>query len=110
MAPPRPGPNATNAGTAAQYFGPTHRQRRSEVNAALFHLLHSKMPLTKIADFLEISWPALYDKIDFLHRQCLKFQAGRTSSALDGSTKCSWRAIAKRWSAIGRVARPLRVS
>lgn len=43
----------------------------------LFQLLHSRVSLTKIAGLLEISPPTLYDKIDFLHQQALKFRGDR---------------------------------
>jgi transposase-like protein len=55
----------------------THRQRRPEINIWLFKLLHSRVSLTKIADLLEISPSTLYDKIDFLQEQSLKFQGDR---------------------------------
>jgi hypothetical protein len=55
----------------------TAQQRRSEVNIMLFKLLHSRVSLSKIASLLEISPPTLYDKIDFLHAQAMKFQGDR---------------------------------
>lgn len=52
-------------------------QRRSEINILFFKLLRARVSLSKIADVLEISWPTVYDKIDFLQEQCLKFMGDR---------------------------------
>lgn len=39
----------------------------------IFELLTNKMPLSRIVDTLEISWEVLYNRIDFIHKQCLDF-------------------------------------
>jgi transposase-like protein len=62
---------------------PTAGQRQSEVNIRLFKLLLSRISLTKIANFLEISRPAVYDKIDFLQERCRAF-LGERERALSG--------------------------
>ncbi len=55
----------------------TRRQRKSHVNSELFRALMQKMPLRCIAEFSRISPQTVYDKIDFIHRQCLAFAAAR---------------------------------
>jgi transposase-like protein len=61
----------------------TARQRRSEVNILFFKLLLARVSLSKIARVLEISRSTVYEKIDFLQRQCLAFQGDR-ERALSG--------------------------
>lgn len=63
----------------------THR--RAEINLRLFDLLVSKVPLRKIAKLLHISQKTIYDKIDFIHSQCMKFVAEREQRLLDGKLK-----------------------
>jgi transposase-like protein len=55
----------------------TRRQRKSHVNSELFRALMLKMPIRCAAEFARISAPTVYDKIDFIHRQCLAFAAVR---------------------------------
>lgn len=55
----------------------TKRQRKSHVNSELFRALMLKMPVRCAAEFARISTPTVYDKIDFIHRQCLAFAAAR---------------------------------
>jgi transposase-like protein len=55
----------------------TKRQRKSHVNSELFRALVLKMPVRCAAEFARISAPTVYDKIDFIHRQCLAFAAVR---------------------------------
>lgn len=40
-------------------------------------MLVNKVPLSRIVVMLEISWSVLYQRIDFIHRQCLAFAADR---------------------------------
>lgn len=53
------------------------KHTRSEINRQLFLLLMHKMPLRRIASILGISPQTVYDKINFLHRQCQLFAARR---------------------------------
>jgi hypothetical protein len=57
--------------------GPTHRQRRSRINAPILRLLVNKVPLSRIAELEHVSFPTLYDKITHIHRQCALFTAAR---------------------------------
>ena len=52
-----------------------------------FDLLMMHAPLRKIAKHLNISQKTLYDKIDFLHRQCMNFVADREKRLIDGKLK-----------------------
>ena len=63
---------------------PTLRQRQPHKNIQVFRLLVNKMPLKRICEVADISMPTLYDKIDFIHRQCLTFIASRERQLLDG--------------------------
>lgn len=56
---------------------PLARQRLPHKNITVFKLLMNKMPLKRICEVAGISMPTLYDKIDFLQRQCLVFAASR---------------------------------
>ena len=57
--------------------GPTARQRRTRVNASVFRHLVNKVPLNRIVELCGVSFPTLYDKIWFIHRQCSMFAAAR---------------------------------
>lgn len=63
----------------------THR--RAEINLRLFDLLVSKVPLRKIAKLLHISQKTIYDKIDFIHKQCMLFAGDRERRLLEGKLK-----------------------
>jgi len=65
----------------------TRKQRRPEINIRLFDLLIMHVPLRKIIKHLHISPKTLYDKIDFIHKQCLKFVAEREQQLIDGKLK-----------------------
>lgn len=62
----------------------TRKQKRPEVNIELFGLLVMHAPLRRIAKHLNISPKTLYDKIDFIHRQCLSFVAKREQRLIEG--------------------------
>jgi transposase-like protein len=62
----------------------TLRQRLPQKNVQVFKLLMNKMPLTRICEVADISIQTLYDKIDFIHRQCLAFAAKQERKLLDG--------------------------
>jgi len=53
------------------------RHRKSHENRTVFQLLVSKVAIAKIAQITDLSPPAVYGKIDFLHEQCRKFLADR---------------------------------
>ena len=65
---------------------PTVRQRKPHKNIHVFRLLVNKMPLKRICEAADISMPTLYDKIDFIHRQCLAFAGGRERKLLEEMT------------------------
>jgi hypothetical protein len=56
---------------------PIRRQRRSNENREVFLALVNKAPIRGIARARDLSPKAVYDKIDFIHRQCLAFVADR---------------------------------
>lgn len=55
----------------------SRKHTKSHVEKMLFKLLVSKTPLARIAFVLDIAPQTVYDKIHFLHSQCLKFVAER---------------------------------
>jgi len=57
----------------------THGQHKSHKNKIIFQLLINKMPMRRICEVAEIGPKSLYDKIDFIHKQCLDFIASRES-------------------------------
>lgn len=61
----------------------THRQRRAELNAAIFRKLVNKAPMRRLCEELEISAAVLYNKIGFIHRQCTLY-ASAVEARLDG--------------------------
>jgi transposase-like protein len=63
---------------------PTKQQREPHKNVQVFRLLVNKMPLKRISEAADISMPSLYDKIDFIHQQCMAFAASRERQLLDG--------------------------
>jgi len=63
---------------------PTKQQREPHKNVQVFRLLVNKMPLKRICEAANISMPSLYDKIDFIHRQCVAFAASRERQLLEG--------------------------
>lgn len=58
---------------------PNQWQRETHNNTDIFKLLMNKMPLSRIINVLGISWEVLYNRIDFIHKQCLAFAAHRES-------------------------------
>ena len=53
------------------------RHQKPHKNTLVFRLLMNKTPFRRICEIGEISMPTLYDKIDFIHQQCLAFVANR---------------------------------
>jgi transposase-like protein len=64
--------------------GATTGQKKPHKNIQVFQLLVNKMPFKRICEAAGISMPAVYDKIDFLHRQCQAFVANREKRLLAG--------------------------
>lgn len=62
----------------------TRRQRVPHKNKDIFELLMNKMPFNRICEFKKISMKTLYDKINFIHSQCLAFSADREQKLLNG--------------------------
>lgn len=62
----------------------THRQRMPHKNKQIFRSLVNKVPFRGICEIAEINPKTLYDKIDFIHRQCLRFAADRERRLLNG--------------------------
>jgi transposase-like protein len=56
---------------------PTIRHRKPYKNAAIFRLLVNKVPFRRICEVEGITMATLYRKIDFIHRQCIRFAAER---------------------------------
>ena len=63
----------------------TRRQRLAHKNKDVFKALMNKVPFNRICELTGISMSTLYDKIDFVHRQCLAFAAGREAKLLTGT-------------------------
>lgn len=63
--------------------GPTLRQKRPEVNEAVFKLLVNKVPFNRIMEIVGISASTLYGKIDFIHKQCVAFAASQEHKLLE---------------------------
>lgn len=57
----------------------TNRQRLTHKNKSIFKLIVNKVPVRRIAEIEEISPRTVYDKIDFIHKQCLAFARVRES-------------------------------
>ena len=53
------------------------RQRETYHNIDIFKMLVNKVPLSRIVDMLGISWSLLYNRIDYIHSQCLAFAGNR---------------------------------
>lgn len=62
---------------------PAHRHQKSHLNGRILELVTGKMPLSKLVKRMDISFPALYDKIDFLAEQCRRLMADRESRISD---------------------------
>ena len=46
--------------------------------------LMNKVPFNRICELTGINMRTLYDKIDFIHRQCLAFVANREQRLMEG--------------------------
>lgn len=56
---------------------PTQYQHDTHHNIDIFKMLMNKVPLSRIVNMLDISWEVLYNRIDFIHKQCLGFVGDR---------------------------------
>lgn len=59
---------------------PASGQHETHQNIEIFKLLVNKVPLSRIINILGISWSVLYNRIDFIHRQCLSFVSNRENN------------------------------
>jgi transposase-like protein len=62
----------------------TLRQRRKDVNEMIFSLLVNKSPINRIKEVVGVSEKTIYDKINFIHKQCLKFSGEMEIKLLNG--------------------------
>lgn len=69
------------------------QHKRSEKNAAVFLDLVNKTPLKAIARKHELSMKTVYDKIDFIYRQCVAFASQRERDYLPHVSR-QWMEIA----------------
>lgn len=60
------------------------RQRMPHKNRDVFALLINKMPFRRMAEVTGLSIQTLYDKLEFIHRQCLAFTSDRERQLLQG--------------------------
>lgn len=58
-------------------------QRVTHHNIDIFKMLVNKVPLSRIIEILDISWPLLYNRIDFIHEQCVRFAGNRERKLAD---------------------------
>lgn len=65
----------------------TRKQKRPEINKSLFKLLVSGMALKRIAFVLNVDTRTVYNKINFLHKQCTDFISQREQCLLNGSKR-----------------------
>jgi len=62
---------------------PASGQHETHQNIEIFKLLVNKVPLSRIINILGISWSVLYNRIDFIHRQCMAFVSNRENQLKD---------------------------
>lgn len=62
---------------------PATNQRTSHKNKMIFTLLMNKMPIRRICEAADVNPKTVYDKINFLHNQCLAFVSHRERKLLD---------------------------
>ena len=61
---------------------PTRQQRLSHKNKDIFMMLMNKVPFRRICEMTGVNISTLYDKIDFIHKQCMAFAAAREGYVL----------------------------
>ena len=74
---------------------PTQGQHETHHNIEIFKLLMNKVPLSRIINILDISWEVLYNRINFIHKQCLAFTADREKQLKDLAIKRLYIAVDK---------------
>lgn len=62
----------------------TIRQKQPHKNKLIFSLLMNKSPFRRICEIADIGPESVYGKLDFLHKQALKFVATRETRLLHG--------------------------
>lgn len=62
----------------------TLRQRQPDKNQMIFSLLMNKSPMRRICEVADVHPETLYQRIDFLHRQCKAFAAAYERPLLEG--------------------------
>jgi transposase-like protein len=62
----------------------TTGQKQPHKNKLIFKLLMNKSPFRRICEVADVGMPTIYNKIDFLHHQCLSFIAEREKKLLSG--------------------------
>jgi len=62
----------------------TSGQKNPHKNRLVFSLLMNKTPFKRICEVADINPKTLYDKIDFIHRQCIAFAGDREQKLLKG--------------------------
>lgn len=62
---------------------PTQYQHETHKNIDIFKMLVNKVPLSRIVHMAGVLWSVLYNRIDFIHKQCLAFAADREIQFLD---------------------------
>lgn len=66
---------------------PTQGQHETHKNIEIFKLLVNKAPLNRIIEITGVSWEVLYNRIDFIHKQCLAFASNRENKLKNMSLK-----------------------
>jgi len=61
----------------------TTGQKQPHKNKIIFKLLMNKSPFRRICEVADISMSTVYNKIDFIHKQCLAFVAERERKLID---------------------------
>lgn len=61
----------------------TKRQRETHLNRDIFRHLVNTVPIRRIIKLLGISTSVLYDRIDFIYDQCIRFAGERERTLLD---------------------------
>lgn len=62
---------------------PARFQRKTHYNQTIFKMLVNKVPFARIVSMLDITWEVFYQRLDFIHRQCLAFVANRERNLKD---------------------------
>jgi len=65
---------------------PTKRQQITHKNREIFALLVNKMPIRRICEVTDLHPKVVYDKIEWIHRQCMLFVGDRERRLLEGGT------------------------